>query len=134
MSEWIEYTGSNEQIAEMRNAGHGFMAKNITSMSSVMSIKFNQLFIQGQKGPYLPELFGNKLENFLTHNNTIEYLICTPHPYADTICQWARTGQPVWIRYKGIFPINGSNIYSYVTNAPDWNIPGAEYSLTPFED
>ena len=30
--EWIEYTGSDEQIAEMRNAGHGFMAKNITKL------------------------------------------------------------------------------------------------------
>lgn len=85
-AQWIKYDGSDKQIAEMRNAKHGFMAKNITSMSSVMSIKFNQLFIQGQKGPYLPELFGNKLENFLAHNNTIEYLICAPHPYADMIC------------------------------------------------
>lgn len=146
-AQWIKYDGSDEQIAEMRNAEHGFMAKNITSISSVMSIKFNQLFIQGQKGPYLPELFGNKLENFLTHNNTIEYLICTPHLYADMICQQARTGQPVWLRITNMIGIAGINdigeYYKYTdskgrniykTNAPNWNIPGAEYSFTPFED
>jgi hypothetical protein len=99
--EWKKYTGSDEQIAEMYFAEDGFVAKNINSVSSVMSVKFNQLFIQGQKEPYLPGLFGNSLENFLSYNNTIEYLICEPHPYADMICQWTRTGQPVYWRIKG---------------------------------
>jgi len=80
----------------------------------------------------------------LTHNNTIEYLICTPHPYADMICQWARTGQPVYVRItedgdKNEFPELSEFIESikhvetYCTNTPDWNIPGAEYSFTPFK-
>lgn len=130
LAQWVKYTGSDEQIAEMRNAEHGFMAKNITSISSVMSIKFNQLFIQGQKGPYLPELFCNKLENFLTHNNTIEYLICEPHPLADMICQQARTGQPVWWRNKN----SGGTGLCHEYFPPFMHPVEFEYSFMQFEE
>ena len=65
------------------------------------------------------------------------YLICNPHPLADMIERWARTGQPAWIKtfiempYAGL-PILDERIQK--TNKPDWNIPGAEYSFTPFKD
>lgn len=55
-----------------------------------------------------------------------------PHPYADMICQQARTGQPVYIRHKGNVDIN--LYHREVTNTPNWNIPNAEYSFTQFED
>ncbi len=135
--QWVKYDGSDEQIAEIRQSIHGFIARNTSSLSSIMSVKLNQLFISGQKNPYLPELFGNKVSVFLNYNNTTHYLICNPHPYADMIRQWAKTGQPVWVKtfidgsYTGL-PIKDSSIY--VTNTPDWNIPGAEYSFEPFEE
>ena len=44
MTEWKEYTGSDGQIAEMRQSEHGFVARNTSSVSSIMSIKLNQLF------------------------------------------------------------------------------------------
>ncbi len=149
MSEWKEYTGSDGQIAEMRQSEHGFVARNTSSVSSIMSIKLNQLFISGQKNPYLPELFGNKVSEFLNYNNTTHYLICNPHPLEDMICQQARTGQPVWVRVKGtvskehwrcsqIWTVKttaGEGLYSYSQpTEPNWNIPGAEYSFTPFEE
>jgi len=133
-AQWVKYDGSDEQIAEMRNAKHGFMAKNITSMSSVMSIKFNQLFIQGQKGPYLPELLGNKLENFLARNNTIEYLICSPQPYADMICQWAHTGQPVWYRALDCKSFTGQCLNDEFNLYPFARPDKYKYSFAPLEE
>ena len=62
---------------------------------------------------------------------------CSPHPYVDMICQWAHTGQPVWVRFAIIIHEDGLTTRRVVTdetNFPNWNIPGAEYSFTPFED
>jgi len=58
-----------------------------------------------------------------------------PHPYADLIKIWADTGCPVWVRYTEPTE-DGLNIRwrTIKTNTPDWNIPGAECRLTPFED
>lgn len=146
MTEWKEYTGSDGQIAEMRQSEHGFVARNTYSVSSIMSIKLNQLFISGQKNPYLPELFGNKVSEFLNYNNTTHYLICDPHPLEDMICQQARTGQEVWIKvpqesYPFIHLMTDYYMYSlsngwhvYRTDVPYWHIPGAEYSFTLFEE
>lgn len=137
MTEWKEYTGSHEQIDEMMNAKYGFIARNITSESRIMRITIDQLFIEGQDEPYLPDLFGNKVENFLSFNNTTHYLICNPHPLVDMICQQARTGQPVWVRYSVVahwWQSTEYEIKTIRTTTPDWNIPGAEYSFTPFED
>ena len=142
MTEWKEYTGSDGQIAEMRQSEHGFVARNTSSVSSIMSIKLNQLFISGQKNPYLPELFGNKVSEFLNYNNTTHYLICDPHPLEDMICQQARTGQPVWVKTTciGYRPceFGGDEMYSkpliYSTTTPNWNIQGAEYSFTEFKE
>lgn len=58
------------------------------------------------------------------------YLICQPHPLADMICQWARTGQPVWIKIPS--PHKEDVLHTLCTNNPDWGFPGAEYSFTPF--
>lgn len=65
-----------------------------------------------------------------------------PHPYADLIKIWADTGCPVWVRcpahkYEWDSSL-GNIIVDYIkteaTNTPNWNISGAEYRLTPFED
>jgi len=111
MSEWIEYTGSDKQIEEIRNAEHGFIIRSRGIESKIM----------------------HKIDRrgLLVHCD--EYLICEEHPLADMIERWASTSQPVWIRkmfYCGI----EKEWQTYVTTAPDWNIPGAEYSFTPFEE
>ena len=133
-AQWVKFDGSDEQIAGMKDAEHGFIAKNITSQSSIMSVKFNQLFIHRQKAPYLPELFGNKLENFLTYNNTVEYLICDPHPSADMICKWARTGQPVWYRALDYKSFTGQCLNDEFNLYPFARPDKYEYSLTQFEE
>lgn len=136
MAEWKKYTGSDEQIEEMRQSANGFVARNASSVSSIMSVKLNQLFISGQKDPYLPELFGNKISEFLNYNNTTHYLICNPHPYADMICQQARTGQQVWVKGGGAKDVLGNPIFQYCMYGKDinWNIPNAEYSFTEFKE
>jgi len=53
-----------------------------------------------------------------------------PHPLADMICQWARTGQPVWFKDKENGKVTGP-----VTKGIDWDeLDFYEYSFTPFED
>ena len=112
--EWIKYDGSDKQIAEINDSvlRHGFILRNrYGSISPVM------------KQPWHVALIGDK--------DTTHYLICKPHQYADLIKIWANTGCPVWVRYYHIFYCE---LVLRITTIPDWNIPGAEYSLTPFED
>lgn len=118
--EWIEYTGSDEQIAEINNCKNGLLAKN-------------------DLGYIWPDIYEHF--NFAPIGST-HYLICQPHPYADLIKIWADTGCPVWVRYpahkyewdSSLGNIIVDYIKTEVTNTPDWNIPRAEYRLTPFED
>ena len=110
-SEWIEYTGSGRQIEEI-NASESFLLKRKDGEISFIL-----------HPPFEP--------NEMDSETIAEYLICQPHPYADLIKIWADTGCPVWVRYYHIFYCE---LVLRITTIPDWNIPGAEYSLTPFED
>lgn len=133
---WTPYTGTDEQIAEIRCAVCGFVAKNNDVTSNILVVRCNQLFVRGEKRPILPELFGDTLKQFLDHNRTTHYLICNPHPLADMIIRQCQTWQQVYIKY--CWPaVNkyDTTEYSYaVTTTPDWNIPCAEYLFTPFDD
>ena len=124
MTEWIEYTGSDEQIEEMKKAENGFLLRfRDSDVSDIQTIGMWGTMITS-RNPAFP--------SHLTH-----YLICEPQPYADMICQWARTGQPVWVRYAIIIHEDGLTTRRVIieeTNFPNWNIPGAEYSFTPFEE
>jgi len=125
-TEWKEYTGSYEQITEMRRCRNGYKVR--TDNNYVDGLIFHD-------SP--SDLIGIEI----TH-----YLLCNPHPLADMICQQAGTGQPVWIRVtrindwgryiKGKYYEPGIEIVEYQdpTNNPNWNISGAEYSFTPFEE
>lgn len=106
--EWIKYDGSEKQIEEINNAPHGYRSR-------------------------------------LNKKGETEYLICKQHPYADLIDIWRLSGCPVYVRiteyelhkhgcreYQVTYTSNGDTVL--VTCKPDWNIPGAEYRLTPFED
>lgn len=141
MTDWVKYTASQEQIAEINDSilSNGYVVRNNHgSQSDVLKTPWHVTFIGD--------------------NETKEYLICNPNPLADMICQWQRTGQPVWIKLsllefakvcrdieyaiKVLFYINencevlhpNSDIFIVKTNLPIWGLPGAQYSLTPFED
>jgi len=120
--EWIEYTGSDEQIDEMKNATNGF----------VFRYKFKTGNIE-QSQTY--NVLWNSMLQTVTAAYITHYLICEPNPNADMICQQARTGQPVWVRIPVSYERYGYCYITYgATTTPDWNIPGAEYSFEPFEE
>ena len=108
MAKLVEYTGSDEQNEEIQKSEHGWMTEDFIVIDG--SAPIHDLLCIGDK-----------------------YLICDPHPYADEIKIWADTGCEVWWR---MIPENHVGLICRVfkTNKPDWNIPGAEYRLTPFED
>lgn len=115
MSEWKEYTGSDEQLIEMRNAVNGHIFRDNLELESSSVLYYRE-------HEYVPKT--------ITH-----YLICDRHPYADMIKRWADTGQPVWVRVGAMMREDQFIMYrTYRTTTPDWNIPSAEYSFTPFED
>ena len=130
MAKWIEYTGSDEQIRELKANTHGYMVRNIPPITG---------FILSPRIRYAFELSGISEVKF-------EYLICEPHPYADIIKIWADTGCEVWIKphkpYSFKISDYENNPYAkllvneagviIVTTKPDWNM-NAEYRLTPFE-
>lgn len=117
---WIKYTGSDEQIAEIRNAENGYVLQYESGRQEL-----NEWELDG-------------IWNVLGEvDKTTHYLICQPHPLADMICQWARTGQPVWVRYAKVCHFGQTSEYEIcnqiATPTPDWNMK-AEYSFTPFEE
>lgn len=122
MSEWKKYEGTDEQIAEMLTAEHGF-------------IYLDKYQAEGSIMHFADFFDKTHLRNHLETWEVTHYLICNPHPLADMIERWARTGQPVLIKtfvemsYAGL-PILDERIQ--VTNKPDWNIPSAEYSFWLF--
>lgn len=126
MSEWKQFIGSDEQIAEINNCEHGYLLryKNFNESDII------DVYVRAE---YLIDV---------TH-----YLICNPHPLADMIIRQAQTGQPVFIKLPpymigGLeeywnetrdYEINIDNYPSVITTTtPDWNIPNAEYSFTLF--
>lgn len=119
MTEWEEYTGSGEQIKELNQAIRG---------------GYGVLLGYGEKTKLIyTGLYRHKFDR---------YLICKPHPRRDMIKRQADTGQPVWVkcmavryendRYLGTITVDYMNVF--ITTTPDWNIPNAEYSFTPFEE
>lgn len=122
--EWIEYTGSDEQITELLTTDRKFMVDNRWSVFH----KPTTLNLPATEDNL------NWLAALLRDTQVKKYLICQPHPYADLIKIWADTGCPVWVQVT-----SGSEDGDWLENLPpttkpDWNIPGAEYSLTPFND
>lgn len=119
---WIEYTGDNKQIEEINRSESFLLKRKDGAVSFVL----------------YPPLVMNEMDDEVTTH----YLIGQPHPYADLIKIWADTGCPVWVRckaYKYEWDSSLGNIMiDYIktecTTKPDWNIPGAEYRLTPFKD
>lgn len=71
-----------------------------------------------------------------------KYWIIPDDPLRKMKIRQAETGQPVWVKTTciGYRPceFGGDEMYSkpliYSTTTPDWNIPGAEYSLTEFKE
>ena len=117
MSEWKIFDGSDEQIKELNKA------INHSSSGVLLKLKNGTQII---------------IRSHLYAYDFAEYLICNPHPRADMICQQARTGQPVWVSIAFDIGIGELEKVEYrhlePTTTPDWNIPGAEYRLTPFDD
>jgi len=119
--EWIEYTGSEDQVKEINESKCFLLKRKDGAVSFVLH----------------PPLVMNEIDDEVTTH----YLIGQPHPYDDLIKIWADTGCPVWVRSNNLcYEDNNSNVWErfglYVTSTtrPNWNIPGAEYRLTPFED
>lgn len=139
MSEWVEYTGSDKQIEELRNAKDGFVLEIIDVGHECGT---EQTGILLWKDSMMEQLHAD------SDGMVQKYLICDPHPLADMIFQQARTGQPVYVRmphdsYWNTFGIamgyellteNTSAEEIIVTHKPNWNIHGAQYRFTPFED
>ena len=107
--EWIEYTGSDEQIEEIQKSEHGWMTEDFIVIDG--SAPLRDLLCIGDK-----------------------YLICDPHPYANEIKVWADTWCEVWVREPVDYAMTGDMYKEYVTDQPNWNIPNARFRLTPFED
>ena len=144
MTEWKEWNGSDEQIAEMRETINGFILRDSTGVQTEMFKRIGSSYI----GEYIDSrrrlLSGNNLKEVLTKHKITNYLICNPHPLADMICRQARTGQPVWMlmterqywimplgEFEGKAHINGKVMIK--TTKPNWHL-NAEYSFTEFKE
>jgi hypothetical protein len=116
MAEWKEYTGSDEQIAEMSNAKYGWICRYSNGEVSYIFDSKNNI-----KDNFFKDIFTN------TNYYPTHYLICEPHPYREMIKRWIDTGEPVFVK------INDYTKSRYITLNPDWNLSNAEYSFAPFD-
>lgn len=82
MAEWKKYTGSEEQLKEMKSAAHGYI------------VRFND----GLECDVRCEGLTSFMQSKTTH-----YLICEPHKHADMIKRWADTGQPVYCKFLKVW-------------------------------
>lgn len=107
MTNWTEYTGSDEQIAELKGAKNGFLLRIEDEESCILNFPF-------------------EIDDFAVES----YWLIPDDPLRGMKVRQAMTGQPVWIK-EGIDCIRP---FIYETHNPDWNIPNAEYSFTEFKD
>jgi hypothetical protein len=56
-------------------------------------------------------------------SNVDSFLICEPHPHRDMIIEWANTGRPVYVKYKG-------HKEFVIDDTPVWYL-NCEYSFDP---
>lgn len=108
MAEWIEYTGSDEQIAEMESCEHGFIVKFPTGHESLVYTSHNQCY-------------GKSIDS---------YWLIPADPLREMKIRWAMTAQRVFVRIHHANDV----IDVFYDQSPNWNIPNAEYSFKPFED
>ena len=133
MATWVDYTGSKEQLEKLANAKTAVRVR----------------YANGQEVNWAYTLFKSEASAKAILETATAYLISEPHPYADLIEVWARTGCEVWVKIKltnGMIPnwlINNLLVVevsldrNYVvikTTRPNWHLLSAEYRLTPFED
>ena len=85
MAKWIEYTGSDEQIEEIKAADNGVMFEYVAGIGTD-----NFIF------KYKDDRY--HIDNRIANKAISKYLICEPHPYADLIKIWADTGCEVWVK------------------------------------
>ena len=114
MANWIEYTGSAEQLEELASA------------KTLVRVRYSY----GQEVNWSCTLFRSESNARDTLQDAIAYLISEPHPYANEIKIWADTGCPVYWRSK-----HGGAAGACHENFPPFAHPNEfEYLLTPFED
>ena len=124
MSDWREYTGSDEQIAEL--ASNTFIVNNINSIFG--NPKVVNTFYTGKT--YEEDKLW--LRNHFQEYGITKYWIIPADPLREMKVRQAMTGQPVYWRLKKDNP--GLIYRVFVTTSPDWNIPNAEYAFTEFRD
>ena len=118
MSEWIEYTGSDEQIELIRLNLDGIIWKDSSGFELTTPLRS---LIQRSR---------SDIKDFLKERCVKYILLCKRHPCADLIKIWADTGCPVYIK-----PKTPGRLCSSVAHGSrvDWNHDDFEFSLTPFE-
>lgn len=121
---WKEYTGSDEQIAELFAAPNGFIGNSPYSISKDPMVITNY--------DILDKIDAGWLRNHLETTGVTAYWIIPDDPLREMKIRQLQTGQPVWIRRYSEF----YDTYEYLdtTTTPNWHIPNAEYSLTPFQE
>ena len=121
MSEWKEYSGSDDQISEMRTCKNGYVVRRKS----------------GEEVCFL------SIEYKCRYEDVVSYWIIPDDPLREMKIRQAVTGQPVWVRViesYGCFNddrsrwVMRSRSNISITTTPDWNIPVAEYSFTEFKE
>lgn len=121
--EWKKFTGSREQVIEMINSKNGYILKNGNRQSDRLTQGFD-----------LNEKFRCKDDGYEEYWTIEEYWIIPYDPLREMKIRQAQTGQPVWVRKPWVLGVISEGVETYCTTEPDWNIPDAEYSFTPFEE
>ncbi|AKH38334.1 MULTISPECIES: hypothetical protein [Nitrosomonas] len=99
MPAWKKFTGSEEQIIEMKTSKEGF--KICTKAGTESNIwKAYDVFSE------------QRVDALLKGNEIDVYMICQPHPHAEMIIEWARTGRDVyWYNGCGQWVIDDNPVW-----------------------
>lgn len=116
MKNWKEYTGTDEQNAEMENSPNGWVCRFKHGDSDLRYDVGIQQYIHN-----------------INISELAEYWIIPDDPLREMKIRQAQTGQPVWIRKRSPIIEDKAGWIIGCTNTPNWNIPNAEYSFKPFE-
>lgn len=99
-AQWKEYTGSDEQIAEMKLAKESIFCRLNTPPGKIKTIEIKHW---------------TGISEY--HDLITDYMIMSPHRYASMIKIWADTGCPVYYRaVVATYDLKG------IDNSPNWKL------------
>ena len=124
-AQWKKFTGSEEQIIEIRSCTHGLLCKFKDELHENNGCIEEANYYNNAEGTLFIKIDDGEFYRYRDIGKMSEYMIIKPHPHAEMIIEWARTGREVYFQDE-------TGRWLATDGRPSWH-PEFKYSFNPVE-